>query len=88
MVDSNKCVVWPHKWIDITTNGGPPTAMCTRCNEQRPIVCAPDECQTWSDHTWVPYEDNYQNVWRECSRCGAPEGVLIKSASDKSRASS
>ena len=36
------CVEWPHYWIDISVAGGPPTAMCSRCNEQRPIVCKPD----------------------------------------------
>ena len=41
-----KCVEWPHDWIDISVAGGPPTAMCTRCNEQRPIVCAADKPDT------------------------------------------
>ena len=45
-MSDQKCVEWPHDWIDITTNGGSPTAMCTRCNQQRPIVCAPDKPDT------------------------------------------
>jgi len=50
---------------------------CSQCRVDRGISTAVSATVAPHAHDWIPYEDNFRGVWRECSKCGAPEGHFL-----------
>lgn len=38
-----------HEWIEVTSMGDRPTVVCSRCGQQRTVICRNDSEDQWDD---------------------------------------